>query len=207
MGNSRAYPVFRTTDAVEAWTQALRLKALLEERDDEVILMADLLTVEEARRMAAVLPEAEFDYADPRVDPVTRDFLEFGMDISAAEDSVLEPELPLAVLHYVQPGTVEDRFVRAVGKGMASIGRHGRWPDDTETDSYGVAKYDGVEVLFNCDDVSWSQRADHHRLRSRRQVGRSSTRRETRRTPRQHRAGRRPARLVRGAALPVRSTS
>ena len=26
MGNSRAYPVFRTTDAMEAWTQALRLK-------------------------------------------------------------------------------------------------------------------------------------------------------------------------------------
>ncbi|MGW7606784.1 hypothetical protein ACWGKW_05765 [Streptomyces sp. NPDC054766] len=162
MGNSRAYPVFRTTDVVEAWTQALRLNALLEERDDEVILMADLLTVEDARRMAAVLPEAEFDYADPRVDPVTRDFLEFGMDISAAEDSVLEPELPLAVLHYVQPGTVEDRFVRAVGKGTASIGWRGRWPDDTETDSYGVAKYDGVEVLFNCDDVSWLQPADHH---------------------------------------------
>ncbi|MET9890661.1 hypothetical protein ABZZ47_10675 [Streptomyces sp. NPDC006465] len=42
MGNSRAYPVFRTTDAVEAWTQALRLNALLEERDDEVILAAHL---------------------------------------------------------------------------------------------------------------------------------------------------------------------
>ncbi len=36
MGNSRAYPVFRTSDAVEAWTQALRLKALLEYHDDEV---------------------------------------------------------------------------------------------------------------------------------------------------------------------------
>lgn len=36
MGNSRAYPVFRTTDAMEAWTQALRLNDLLEERDDEV---------------------------------------------------------------------------------------------------------------------------------------------------------------------------
>ena len=48
-----------------------------------------------------------------RVGPVTRDFLEFGMDISATGDSAPAPELPLAILHYVQPGTVEDRFVRA----------------------------------------------------------------------------------------------
>ncbi|WRZ89643.1 hypothetical protein OHB54_11565 [Streptomyces sp. NBC_01007] len=93
---------------------------------------------------------------------MTRNFLEFGLEIAAAEDSVLEPELPLAVMHYVQPGTVEDRFVRAVGQGVASIGRHGRWPDDAETDSYGIAKYDGVEVLSNCDDVNWLQPADHH---------------------------------------------
>ncbi|WP_406838656.1 hypothetical protein ACICHK_25150 [Streptomyces sp. AHU1] len=69
MGDSRAYPVFRTSDAVEAWTQALRLKALLEECDDEVILMAEVLTVEDTRRMAAVLPDARFDYVDPRWTP------------------------------------------------------------------------------------------------------------------------------------------
>ncbi|MFF4088733.1 hypothetical protein ACFYY9_17850 [Streptomyces nigra] len=162
MGNSRAYPVFRTTDAMEAWTQALRLNDLLEERDDEVTLMADLLTVEDARRMATVLPEADFHYASSRTDPVTGDFLDFGLDILTAHHRLLEPELPLSVLHYVPPGTVEDRFVRAVGQGTASIGLSGRWPDDTETDSYGHAKYDGVEVLFNCDDVNWLQPADRH---------------------------------------------
>ncbi|MFJ8110671.1 hypothetical protein [Streptomyces sp. NPDC096132] len=162
MGNSRAYPVFHTTEAVEAWTQALRLSALLEEHDDEVTLMAVLLTVEDARRMAAVLPDADFDHERPRMDPVTHDYSEFSLAITAAEDSALEPELPLSVLHYVQRGTVEDQFVRAVGKGMASIGWHGRWPDDAETESYGAAKYDGVEVRFNGDDVNWSQPADHH---------------------------------------------
>ncbi|MFJ5209331.1 hypothetical protein [Streptomyces nigra] len=162
MGNSRAYPVFRTTDAMEAWTQALRLNDLLEERDDEVTLMADLLTVEDARRMAAVLPEADFHYASPRKDPVTGDFLDFGLDILTAHHRLLEPELPLSVLHYVTPGTVEDRFVRAVGQGTASIGLSGRWPDDADTDSYGHATYDGVEVLFNCDDVNWLQPADRH---------------------------------------------
>ncbi|MFE0532491.1 hypothetical protein ACFW20_00425 [Streptomyces nigra] len=162
MGNSQAYPVFRTTDAMEAWTQALRLNDLLEERDDEVTLMADLLTVEDARRMAAVLPEADFHYASSRTDPVTGDFLDFGLDILTAHHRLLEPELPLSVLHYVPPGTVEDRFVRAVGQGTASIGLSGRWPDDAETDSYGHAKYDGVEVLFNCVDVNWLQPADRH---------------------------------------------
>ncbi|MFD9003303.1 hypothetical protein ACFV0T_20390 [Streptomyces sp. NPDC059582] len=56
---------------------------------------------------------------------------------------------------------MEDRFVRAVGKGMASIGLHGRRPDDAETDSYGAAKYDGVEVVFHGDDVNGSQPTDH----------------------------------------------
>ncbi|MFH8804316.1 hypothetical protein ACH4F6_32885 [Streptomyces sp. NPDC017936] len=138
------------------------MNALLEEHDDEVTLMADLLTVEDARRIAAVLPEAEFNYTKPRRDPVTRDFLDFGLDIATADRSLLEPELPLSVLHYVPPGTVENRFVRAVGQGIASMGLHGRWPDDAETDSYGFAKYDGVEILFNCDDVNWSKPTNHH---------------------------------------------
>ncbi|SCF64878.1 hypothetical protein [Streptomyces sp. Ncost-T10-10d] len=164
MGNSRAYPVFRTTSAEEAWTQALRLNALLEERDDEVILMAELLTVEDAQRMAAALPGAGFDYAGARMDPATGDFLDFVLDIGTVEHSALEAELPLSVLHYVAPGTVERAFVEAVGRGIASVGLRGRWPDDPETDSYGVSKYDGVEVLFNCDDVNWLQRTDHHTL-------------------------------------------
>ncbi|MFD9317789.1 hypothetical protein ACFWDQ_08735 [Streptomyces sp. NPDC060053] len=52
--------------------------------------------------------------------------------------------------------------MRAVGKGMASIGWGGRWPDGAETQSYGAAEYDGVEVVFNGDDVDWSQPADRH---------------------------------------------
>ncbi|WP_320778785.1 hypothetical protein [Streptomyces sp. CRN 30] len=162
MGNSRAYPVFRTTDAVEAWTQAQRLSALLEERDDEVTLVADLLTVEDARQMAAALPGAEFRYAEVRTDPVTRDFLDFSLDIATAEYAALEPELPLSVLHHVSPGTVEDRFVRAVGQGFASIGLPGRWPEDDEADAHGHYKYDGVEVVFNCDDVNWLEPSHRH---------------------------------------------
>ncbi|MFF8320880.1 hypothetical protein ACF06V_27405 [Streptomyces bobili] len=162
MGNSRAYPLFRTADAVEALAQALRLSALLAGRDDEVTLMADLLTVEDARRMAAALPDARFHHAKGRRDPATGDYLDFDLDIAAAGHAALETELPLSVLHYVPRGTVEERFMRSVGRGMASIGLGGRWPDDPETDSCGSATYDGVEVMFNCADVNWSQPADHH---------------------------------------------
>ncbi|MFF8193380.1 hypothetical protein ACF05L_21555 [Streptomyces bobili] len=45
---------------------------------------------------------------------------------------------------------------------MASIGLGGRWPDAPETDSYGSATYDGVEVMFNCADVNWLQPARDH---------------------------------------------
>ncbi|MFB7246835.1 hypothetical protein CW362_26370 [Streptomyces populi] len=42
------------------------------------------------------------------------------------------------------------------------IGLHGRWPDDAKTEAYGVAKYDGVEIFFNGDEIDWSRPADHH---------------------------------------------
>ncbi|MFJ7017988.1 hypothetical protein ACIQUW_06475 [Streptomyces sp. NPDC101117] len=69
MGKSRAYPVFRATDAMEAWTQALRLNDLLEVRDDEVTLMADL-----SLRSILVVPWAGSTVDEPiigdlRVDP------------------------------------------------------------------------------------------------------------------------------------------
>jgi hypothetical protein len=162
MGNSRAYPVFRTADAAEAWTQALRLNALLEEHDDEVTLMVDLVTVQEVRRMAAVLPQAEFSHGRPRADSAARRFEHLGLDIARMADSLLESELPVSVLHYVPPGTVEDEMVRALGRGFASIGFGGRWPDDAETDSTGAAAYDGVEVVFNCDDRLGAKGTDRH---------------------------------------------
>ncbi|WP_260695875.1 hypothetical protein [Streptomyces sp. IB201691-2A2] len=72
MGNSRAYPVFRTADASAAYTQAKRLCALLAECDDEVGLFAELRTVADVQQMAAVLPEANFDYAHTRTGPARR---------------------------------------------------------------------------------------------------------------------------------------
>ncbi|MFE7460486.1 hypothetical protein [Streptomyces sp. NPDC057554] len=162
MGNSVAYPVLRTTDAAEAYAQAVRLCELLEKRDDEVLLHAELFTVEDVRRMAAVLPEGPFDYLESRRDPATGDFADFDLDVSTAGDAALEAELPLSVMAEAPLGTVEERFVRALGRGVAGIDWEGRWPDEPEFDSYGHATYDGVSIAFNGDTAAWGERADHH---------------------------------------------
>ncbi|WP_199837107.1 MULTISPECIES: hypothetical protein [unclassified Streptomyces] len=100
MGNSRAYAVFRTTDAVTAYARARRLCGLLAERDDEVGLFAELETVADLRRMAEVLPGAEFNYAGVRTGP-TGEHLRFDPDVAAAGDDVLERHLPLYLLEDV----------------------------------------------------------------------------------------------------------
>jgi hypothetical protein len=144
MGNSRAYPVFRTTDVSAAYRQAKRLCSLLERRDEKVQVKADLHTVGDVRRMAAVLPNAAFDYRHARRDPTTGDFLWCDLDVPAADDTTIEGELPLEITEDVPRGSVEDLFVSALGHGMAGLDWAGRWPDDPEVKCHGSAKYDGV---------------------------------------------------------------
>jgi hypothetical protein len=162
MGNSRAYPVLRTTDAAAAYTRAKRLCALLEERDDEVGLFAELRTVGDVRRMAAVLPGARFDHADVRTDPATGEHLSFDLDVTVTDDAGLEPHLPLAIMEDVPAGSVEDRFVEALGEGLAAIDWHGTWPDEPEADQYGSATYDGVQVVFHGERAQWGGWTEHH---------------------------------------------
>lgn len=45
---------------------------------------------------------------------------------------------------------------------MAGIDWQGRWPDEPEFDSYGMATYDGVNIAFNGDTAAWGGWADHH---------------------------------------------
>lgn len=162
MGNSVAYPVLRTTDPAEAYAQAVRLCALMEERADEIVLHAELLTVADLRRMAAVLPEGPFSYLESRRDPATGDFADFDLDVGTADDAVLEAALPLSVLAEAPPGAEEERFVRALGRGVAGIDWEGRCPDEPEFESYGHSGYDGVGIAFNGDTAVWGERADHH---------------------------------------------
>ncbi|CAL9630950.1 hypothetical protein SUDANB120_06097 [Streptomyces sp. enrichment culture] len=161
MGNSVAYPVLRTTDAAEAYTQAKRLCALMAERDDETGLFAELRTVADVRKIAEVLPEAGFEYPELRTGPAG-EHLWFDLDVTTADDAALGPHLPLDVMVHVPKESVEERFVAALGRGMAAIDWHGSWPDEPQAGHHGSPKYDGVQVVFHGDDAQWGRWAEHH---------------------------------------------
>lgn len=160
MGNSKAYPVLQTTDATVAYAQAKRLCELLTECDSEVELFAELRAIADVRQMAAVLPEASFEYSERRTGPAGEE--SFDLDVTTVDDAVLEPHLPLEVMVDVPRGSVEEHFVAALGQGMASIEWHGSWPDEPEADLYRSAKYDGVQVVFHGDHAQWGRWTGHH---------------------------------------------
>lgn len=155
MGNSRAYPVLRTTDAAEAYRQARRLCALLEHIDDRIWLFAIVRTVREVREMAGLVPEADFSYEEERIDPATGERLWFDLDVTTLDDAELRTHLPLSFREDVERGDVEERFLAALGDGMAAIDWHGRWPDDPEIDSHGHWNCDGVQIVFHGDEAQY----------------------------------------------------
>ncbi|MBC9713994.1 hypothetical protein H9Y04_15610 [Streptomyces sp. TRM66268-LWL] len=162
MGNSRAYPVLRTTDAAFAYAQARRLRALLAEREEKVWLYAELRTVADLRRMHEILPGAYLDYEHVRTGP-TGDYLTFEIDVAAADDVSLAAHLPLEV-NEAFPDTdgVLDRFAEALGEGTAVIAWRGVWPDEPELGLYGRPDYDAVHVVFHGDNAQWDGWAAHH---------------------------------------------
>jgi len=162
MGHSRAYPVLHTTDAVEAWSAALRLHPLLEWQDPELTLTAELSAVEEVRRLAEAFPRAEFTPGRPWRDPVTGNLRDDDPDIGAVGDAVLREALPWYFWHAAPLGAAPEQFVRAVDVSVAAVGLHGRWPDDPETGSLGHYACDGVEVLLNSRDRDSWEPAAHH---------------------------------------------
>ncbi|MFD9373205.1 hypothetical protein ACFWA6_36670 [Streptomyces sp. NPDC060020] len=158
MGNSVAYPVHRTTDPVEAYARARLLCGLLERRYERVRVGAELSTVADVRRMAALLPDAVYDRTEVREDPVTGEILPFEADVRTATDAELAAEVPLDFSCTELPaGVAEEEFVRAVGAGPASVGWEGRWPDEPELGSYASPKYDGVQLVLNSDECEWSR--------------------------------------------------
>ncbi|MFZ3494719.1 hypothetical protein ACODT5_16110 [Streptomyces sp. 5.8] len=161
MGDSMAYAVYRTTDAATAYTQAQQLRSLMTEREEKTGLFAELRTVEDVRRMVAVLPDGRFDFADMRTGPSGEE-LWFDLDVATAADAALEAHLPLDVMLDVPAGSVEERFVAALGQGMASIDWPGLWPDEPEAGHYGNAKYDGVQIVFHGDNAQLGHWNDQH---------------------------------------------
>ncbi|MER7764164.1 hypothetical protein [Streptomyces sp. NPDC097619] len=126
MGNSTAYAVFRTGDAATAYAKARQLCALLSYPEDFIWVSAELLTVEDVRRMAAVLPEARFGHMGIRTGPEGED-LWFDLDVMTADDRALEPHLPLEIVAEHVPAELADRFVAGDGGHVGRAdGRSGR---------------------------------------------------------------------------------
>ncbi len=161
MGNSRAYPVFQTTDATMAYTRAKHLRTLMAECEGKAGLYAELRTVEDVRQMVAVLPEANFDYLDMRTGPAGED-LWFDLDVTTAGAAALEAHLPLDAMADVPTGTVEERFVAALGQGIADICWRGLWPEHPEADQYASANYDGVQIVFHGEEAQLNGWTEHH---------------------------------------------
>ncbi|MFD5621834.1 hypothetical protein [Streptomyces yangpuensis] len=158
MGNSVAYPVLRTADPAEAYEKARHLCALLATRYAQVYVGAELRTVADVRGMAALLPDAIYDHAEIREDPVTGEYVHFGLDVATASDAELAAEVPLDFVCEELPDGVRDEdFVRAVGAGPASVRWEGCWPDEPELGSYPSPTYDGVQLVLNSDRCDWSE--------------------------------------------------
>ncbi|MFF2790586.1 hypothetical protein ACFVT6_28175 [Streptomyces sp. NPDC058049] len=123
MGSSTAYPVFRTDDLAEAYRRARLLCGRMKPLDAEMWLCAQAHTVEEARRLAALLPTGLFQ---PSYD-WDRDVWFVGTELPGG-DRELAAELPLTVDAYAAPGPVEQALLRALGRGAATMLWYGDWP-------------------------------------------------------------------------------
>ncbi|MGW0121148.1 hypothetical protein [Streptomyces sp. NPDC003327] len=166
MGNSRAYAVHRTTDALDAYERARKLVALLEYVDDTVYIDAGVRTVEQARRVKELFPGPTMvDHEEARYDPETGTYLFCELDLDTATDDEIRAELPLALSGDVPSAVAEaiaEAVVRAADQGQGTVEWHGRWPDDAESDSRGSAKYDGVQLLLHGDRAQIGDWTPHH---------------------------------------------
>ncbi|MEU2430722.1 hypothetical protein ABZ611_14640 [Streptomyces sp. NPDC007861] len=163
MGNSRAYPVHRTTDAAEAYVQAKRLCALLERLDDEMYLSADLRTADEVRRMATVLPRGDYSPVAPLRDPVTDEYLFCTVETLPEDPAELAAVLPIHVTAYVPPSAaVEEAFLGALGEGPASMDWSGLWLLVPGLGDPGPDKYHGVQAVFHAEDADAEQWSETH---------------------------------------------
>ncbi len=115
--------MFRSDDPDEAYRRARLLCGRMKPLDAQMWMVAQAHTVEEARGLAAVLPTGLFE---PSYD-WDRDVWFVGAELPG-DDRELAAELPLTVDADVAPGPVEQVFLRALGRGAATMRWRGEWP-------------------------------------------------------------------------------
>ncbi|MFF4733857.1 hypothetical protein ACFY3M_53620 [Streptomyces mirabilis] len=161
MGNSMAYPVFRSSSATDVYALAQRLRALMSWSRPTVRLAAELQTAEDVWRMLNVLPNAPYEAEGASFDP-ERWSHEYRADALPTTSGDLEALLPIFADADVPADGVEQSFVRALGTGPATIDWHGVWQDAPELGLLANSTYEGVQAVFNTDDVDWERPAGDH---------------------------------------------
>ncbi|MFC9337278.1 hypothetical protein ACFT0G_34475 [Streptomyces sp. NPDC057020] len=162
MGDSRAYPLFRSASAADALTLARRLCSLMEKRDPVVELTAELRTAEDVWRMAGVLPKAVYNAHGVPFDPYQWTH-EYRADTLPRDSYGLVTLLPFRVdVEVPVDDGLEDLFVQALGGDPASIYWDGSWPNVPDLDLEAYAKYEAVQVVFNSLDLDGELPADEH---------------------------------------------
>ncbi|MFI9468824.1 hypothetical protein ACIHBQ_15285 [Streptomyces sp. NPDC052492] len=162
MGDSRAYPLFRSFSAADTLALALRLCSLMERQDAVAELTAELQTAEDVWRMVGVLPGAWYTALGVPFDSCQWTH-EYRADTLPRGSRELDTLLPLRVDEEVAVGEgLEDFFVQALGRGPASIYWDGNWRDGPELGLEAYATYEAVEVAFNSLDIDLEIPADEH---------------------------------------------
>lgn len=111
--------------------------------------------------MVNVLPYAPYEAEGVSFDP-ERWSHECRADALPTTSGELETLLPILMDADVLAYGVEQSFVRALGTGPATIDSHGVWPDAPELGLLANSKYEGMQTVFNTDDVDWERPAGDH---------------------------------------------
>ncbi|MDX3226216.1 hypothetical protein [Streptomyces sp. ME19-01-6] len=152
MGNSQAYPVFRTTDLAAAVETARRLLAIGDPTGVKVSLEVTVSEASELEMLSAAMPTATA----------------FGCGqspaIQASTSSVIASPFPIFLEWTSQPlGRLEDCFVAVAGKCPATVvwSRVG-WPEVPALHLPAEEEYAHVSVSINSRQLHWDEPAPDH---------------------------------------------
>ncbi|GGS50888.1 hypothetical protein GCM10010221_57500 [Streptomyces parvus] len=172
MSNPIGYPVFRTTDPVQALRVARQLVAVGDERyaqATQVSVDVELRTVPEVLRIREALPDAWFrkeDVEDWTRDPADPTGLHVGVHAPglSSDPRFLSSHLPLWASMLDQPlGSIEEEFAALVGPNIGEIYWSSlEWPDVPDREIYREANNARVSLLLNSRSLEFDERSGDH---------------------------------------------
>ncbi|MET7365962.1 hypothetical protein ABZS61_09040 [Streptomyces sp. NPDC005566] len=161
MGHSKAYPVLRSSSPADTFALAQRLRTLMSWQKPTVRLGAELQTIDDVLRMVHILPNALYEAEGAPFDPEWSTH-EFRADTFPADTDEFQALLPLILDVEMPVDELEESFVQALGAGPATIDWAGAWPDVPELGLVADPMFEGIQAVFNSDDLDWERPAHDH---------------------------------------------